>query len=84
MIGRAGKDGRTHGIEIIVYNIPILVPISEGSLILTTQGVIRLTKPPDRNPYTAAKARSRTRVRAHSQSVTHESPARKAAGRRRL
>ena len=40
----------THGILIIVYNIPILVPISLGSLTATIHGVIKLTNAPEKNP----------------------------------
>lgn len=79
-IGPPTRDG----IEITVYNIPILVPISLPSLICTTQGVIKLTKAPEVNPYTAANP-SRTAIDfEQSHNVTHESPERNAAGKRRL
>lgn len=69
-----------------LYNNPILVPTSPLSklLTLTTHGAIRLTNAPDQNPYTAANARSISKVFAPSHSVTHERPENRALGNKRL
>lgn len=69
---------------MMLYKIPIRLPISLISEICATHGVTTEMKAPEKNPYVAEKNISDTRSLANSQSTRLSSPDMKAEGARRL
>lgn len=77
-----GKN--THGKDIMLYNIPILLPICLISDICATHGVTTEMNAPDENPYAAAKSIRGTIDLANCQKTRQRRPEIKAEGKSRL
>jgi hypothetical protein len=69
---------------MMVYNIPILVPIWRISEIWATHGVITEMNAPEKNPYARANRMTTTNDLENIQNTRHATPEKKADGMRML
>jgi hypothetical protein len=69
---------------MMLYSMPILVPICPISDICATHGVTSDINAPEKNPYSEEKSITEANDFANNQTTTQESPEKKAEGVRRL